>query len=77
MIMRYKQHVYIVFYMETVIVNLQIFLSFDTEVLKDRINELRSTIVNVIGELVYTMGFYNNERLNLFERRKEELGFYR
>lgn len=51
--------------MENVIVNLQIFLGGDLEMgmLQDRINELDSAIVNVVGDLVKTMGFYNTDRL--------------
>ncbi|WP_332647134.1 hypothetical protein [Lysinibacillus sp. 54212] len=51
--------------MENVIVNLQIFLGGDMGMgmLQDRINELDSAIVNVVGDLVNTMGFYHTDRL--------------
>ncbi len=47
------------------IVNLQIFLDggIGMGMLQDRINELDSAIVNVVGDLVNTMGFYNTDRL--------------
>ncbi|MEG0579224.1 MAG: hypothetical protein RR490_04835 [Niameybacter sp.] len=56
--------------------------------LQERINELDSAIVNVVGDLVNTMGFYNTDRLMsyLHEGRKnwsstgrypfEELAFH-
>lgn len=34
--------------------------------LQDRINELDSAIVNIVGGWVYTIGFYNAERLNSY-----------
>ncbi|WP_300383520.1 hypothetical protein [Clostridium sp.] len=34
--------------------------------LQDRINELDSAIVNVVGEWVYTIGFYSTERLHSY-----------
>lgn len=34
--------------------------------LQERINELNSAIVNVVGDLVYILGFYNTEMLNLY-----------
>lgn len=51
--------------MGNVIVNLQIFLGggIGMGMLQDRINELDSAIVNVVGDLVNTMGFYNTDRL--------------
>lgn len=51
--------------MENGIFNLQIFLGGDMGMgmLQDRINELDSAIVNVVGDLVNTMGFYNTDRL--------------
>lgn|GEM_PF-2754363 len=52
--------------MENVIVNLQIFLGGDIVILQDRINELESAIVNVVEDLVYTLGFYNTERLKSY-----------
>lgn len=52
--------------MENVIVKLQIFLGGGIEMLQERINELDSAILNVVGDWVYTLGFYNTERLNSF-----------
>lgn len=52
--------------MENVIVNLQIFLGGDIGMLQDRINELDSAIVNVVGDWIYTLGFYNTDRLNSY-----------
>lgn len=50
--------------MENVIVNLQILLGgVKMGMLQDRINELDSAIVNVVGNLVNTVGFYNTDRL--------------
>jgi len=34
--------------------------------LQDRINELDSAIVNFVGDWVYTLGFYNTDRLNSY-----------
>ena len=34
--------------------------------LQERINELDSAIINIKGNLVYTIGFYNTNMLNLF-----------
>ena len=34
--------------------------------LQERINELDSAIVNIVGDLVYTLGFYNTDRLNSY-----------
>ena len=34
--------------------------------LQERVNEFNSAIVNIVGELVYTVGFYNSERLREF-----------
>ena len=48
------------------IFNLQIFLGGDIEMLQDRINELNSAIVNIVGKWAYTLGFYNTERLNSY-----------
>ncbi len=52
--------------MENVIVKLQIFLGSGIEMLQERINELDSAILNVVGNWVYTLGFYNTERLNSY-----------
>ena len=34
--------------------------------LQDRINEMDSAIVNFVGDWVYTLGFYNTDRLNSY-----------
>ena len=34
--------------------------------LQDRINELYSAIVNIVGDSVNTMGFYNSDRLRSY-----------
>lgn len=34
--------------------------------LQTRINELDSAIINVVGDLVYTLGFYNTKMLNSY-----------
>lgn len=52
--------------MENGIVNLQIFLGGGIGMLQDRINELDSAIVNVVGDWVNTLGFYNTDRLNSY-----------
>lgn len=50
--------------MENVIFNLQILLGgVEMGMLQDRVNELDSAIVNVTGNFVNTMGFYNTDRL--------------
>ncbi|WP_193767336.1 hypothetical protein [Lysinibacillus sp. OL1] len=41
--------------MENVIVDLQIFLNGSVEVLQDRIDELDSAVVNVVGERGFPM----------------------
>ncbi len=57
--------------MENDIVNSQIFLGNGIVILQDRINELESVIVNIVGDWVYTLGFYNTERLKSYLEKGE------